>query len=194
MLYCRCLLRGKNPNDTGTYWQIMSIYYFRASSIDSLHVFAYYCTDELFTSCSQNHKINILQRNFILSCSNRNIQESNMTKTADESVSDDDSVMDCESSEEFASSEESRDEKAEVYKMSAKDTFRVKLWRAAVTVVLLLTALAVTLTTYKFLKADETDSFKTAVSVQFLTLPFRSIPFSTRQSTNSFMIIISDTV
>ena len=62
------------------------------------------------------------------------------------------------------STTEERDEKKEVYKMSAKDTFRVKLWRGAVTIVLLITALAVTLSTYKFLKAEEKESFEVAVS------------------------------
>ena len=56
-----------------------------------------------------------------------------------------------------------RDEKKEVYKMSAKDTFRVRLWRAAMTVVLLLTALGVTLTTYKLLKDEERNNFEVAV-------------------------------
>lgn len=61
------------------------------------------------------------------------------------------------------STAEERDEKKEIHKMSAKDTFRVQLWRGAVTVVLLITALAVTLTTYKFLKAEEKNSFEVAV-------------------------------
>ena len=57
-----------------------------------------------------------------------------------------------------------RDEKKEVYKMSAKDTRRVQLMRLAVTLALLLTALGVTLTTYKFLKEEENNNFETAVS------------------------------
>ncbi|CAB9496654.1 expressed unknown protein [Seminavis robusta] len=56
----------------------------------------------------------------------------------------------------------SRDERQEVYKMSAKDTRRVRLGRLAVTVVLLLTALTVTLTTYKLLKREEQHSFRVA--------------------------------
>ncbi|CAB9515790.1 Receptor-type guanylate cyclase gcy [Seminavis robusta] len=59
-------------------------------------------------------------------------------------------------------SEEERDERKEVYKMSAKDTRRVRLWRFAVMVVLLITALVVTLTTYRFLKAEETSNFEVA--------------------------------
>lgn len=57
-----------------------------------------------------------------------------------------------------------RDEKKEVYKMSAKDTFRIQLGRVAVTVILLLTALGVTLTTFKLLKNEETHNFEVSVS------------------------------
>ncbi|CAB9515789.1 Receptor-type guanylate cyclase gcy [Seminavis robusta] len=59
-------------------------------------------------------------------------------------------------------SEDERDEKKEVYKMSAKDTRRVQLWRFVVTVALLVTALVVTLTTYRFLKDEETSNFEVA--------------------------------
>ncbi|CAB9505736.1 Receptor-type guanylate cyclase gcy [Seminavis robusta] len=57
---------------------------------------------------------------------------------------------------------EERDEKKEVYKMSAKDTRRVRLWRFVVTAALLITALVVTLTTYRFLKNEETSNFEVA--------------------------------
>ena len=62
-----------------------------------------------------------------------------------------------------ASTSSSKSEKQEVYKMSAKDTFRVQLWRVAVTVVLLLTAFAVTYTTYLLLKQEEKSNFEVAV-------------------------------
>ena len=62
-----------------------------------------------------------------------------------------------------ASTSSSKREKQEVYKMSAKDTFRVQLWRVAVTVVLLLTAFAVTYTTYLLLKQEEKSNFEVAV-------------------------------
>jgi hypothetical protein len=56
-----------------------------------------------------------------------------------------------------------RDEVGEVRKMSSKDTNRLRLWRIVVTGVLLLTAFAVTFTTYKLLKQQEDENFKTAV-------------------------------
>lgn len=62
-------------------------------------------------------------------------------------------------------SEEERDEVEEVLKMSRKDTVKVQLSRFAATFALLLTALAVTFTTYKFLKKEETDNFVNAVSI-----------------------------
>ena len=60
--------------------------------------------------------------------------------------------------------EEEKDEVGEVRKMSSKDTFRVLMGRYVVTVVLLLTAFAVTFTTYIFLRDQEEENFKTAVS------------------------------
>lgn len=50
----------------------------------------------------------------------------------------------------------------ELRKSSAKDTFRVHLWRTFMLLVLLATAFAVTYTTYRFLKEEETENFKTA--------------------------------
>jgi len=58
--------------------------------------------------------------------------------------------------------ESERDEKKEVYKMSAKDTQRVQLMRFAMTMALLLTALGITLATYKLLKAEEQTNFESA--------------------------------
>ena len=56
-----------------------------------------------------------------------------------------------------------RDEVGEVRKMSSKDTNRLRLWRIVVTGVLLLTAFAVTFTTYTLLKQQEHENFKTGV-------------------------------
>ena len=56
-----------------------------------------------------------------------------------------------------------RDEVGEVRKMSSQDTFRLRLWRVVVTGVLLLTAFAVTFTTYTLLKQQEDENFQTAV-------------------------------
>ena len=56
-----------------------------------------------------------------------------------------------------------RDEVGEVRKMSSKDTNRLQLWRIVVTGVLLLTAFAVTFTTYTLLKQQEDENFQTAV-------------------------------
>ncbi|CAB9501451.1 Receptor-type guanylate cyclase gcy [Seminavis robusta] len=66
------------------------------------------------------------------------------------------------SSDDMFSSREERDEVKEVLKMSEKDTRRVQLWRLAATFALLLTAFAVTYTTYRFLKREETNNFETA--------------------------------
>lgn len=82
----------------------------------------------------------------------------------DQSVSFTSTVMDEQTSE------EERDEVLEVKKMSQAETRRVQLWRLATTLVLLLTAFAVTFTTYRFLKNDEKESFETAVS--FLKIAF----------------------
>ena len=58
---------------------------------------------------------------------------------------------------------EERDEVKEIQKMSQGDTNKIRLWRLVVTCVLLLTALAVTLTTYRVLKDEEKNDFETAV-------------------------------
>ena len=89
------------------------------------------------------------------------------TMPKDDDVDDLDSIeheeeMSSSYSESFAPKTE-RDEVKEVKKMSQKDTSRVIFWRTAVTVVLLLTAVAVTLTTYKLLKKAQNDDVETAV-------------------------------
>jgi uncharacterized membrane protein YcjF (UPF0283 family) len=56
-----------------------------------------------------------------------------------------------------------RDEVVEVRKMSSKDTNRLRLWRVVMTGVLLLTAFAITFTTYTLLEQQEDENFKTAV-------------------------------
>eukprot|EP00934_Nitzschia_sp_Nitz4_P007269 Nitzschia sp. Nitz4//scaffold229_size32011//3230//7371//NITZ4_007915-RA/size32011-processed-gene-0.6-mRNA-1//1//CDS//3329542847//7259//frame0 len=54
-----------------------------------------------------------------------------------------------------------RDEVQEVLNVSKRETFRVSLWRLIATGVLILTAVAVTLTTYFFLNRQKTRSFET---------------------------------
>eukprot|EP00934_Nitzschia_sp_Nitz4_P003459 Nitzschia sp. Nitz4//scaffold506_size4488//37//3349//NITZ4_009244-RA/size4488-snap-gene-0.0-mRNA-1//-1//CDS//3329553613//3449//frame0 len=54
-----------------------------------------------------------------------------------------------------------RDEIQEVRNVSKRETFRVSLWRMIATGVLVLTAAAVTLTTYFFLERQQNDSFET---------------------------------
>ena len=61
-------------------------------------------------------------------------------------------------------SESDRDEVEEVRRMSSKDTSRILFWRVMVTMVLLLTAFAVTFTTYTFLAKQEKENFEIAVS------------------------------
>jgi hypothetical protein len=59
-----------------------------------------------------------------------------------------------------------RDEVKEVRKLSSKDTTRIRFWRFVVTVVLLLTAFAITFATYTFLEQQEYENFVTAVSIE----------------------------
>eukprot|EP00934_Nitzschia_sp_Nitz4_P009323 Nitzschia sp. Nitz4//scaffold136_size62208//4385//8376//NITZ4_006361-RA/size62208-augustus-gene-0.5-mRNA-1//-1//CDS//3329535597//9313//frame0 len=72
---------------------------------------------------------------------------------------------DAETSSNKGSSTESteRDEIQEVRNVSKRETFRVFLWRLIATGVLLLTAIAVTLTTYFFLERQQRESFETQV-------------------------------
>ena len=58
---------------------------------------------------------------------------------------------------------ESRDEVKEIEKATRAETRRLRLWRVVVTAVLLLTALAVTLTTYDLLRKEQQKRFETAV-------------------------------
>ena len=58
-----------------------------------------------------------------------------------------------------------RDEAAEVRKQSSKETAMVKTWRTLVASALLVTAVAVTATTYHLLVQDERGSFVTVVSL-----------------------------
>ena len=70
--------------------------------------------------------------------------------------------------EDFAEDSSSRDEVKQIRDMSKKDTFRVQTWRMAVTVLLLLTAVAVTATTYYLLDQEEYKNFEIAVSCLLL--------------------------
>jgi hypothetical protein len=80
-----------------------------------------------------------------------------------------------------------RDEVGEVRKLSSKDTNRLRRWRIVVTGVLLLTAFAVTFTTYTLLKQQEEENFRTAVCWP-IAVPdfarFPAVPFS-RKSNHS---------
>ena len=59
--------------------------------------------------------------------------------------------------------EDERDEVKEIRKIASKDTKRIRLWRYVITVVLLLTAFAITFATYSLLKQQENENFETAV-------------------------------
>lgn len=61
-------------------------------------------------------------------------------------------------------STEERDEVKEIREASKKDTARIRMGRIVMSLALLATSLAVTLTSFKFLKREEDDKFKTAVS------------------------------
>ncbi|CAB9520029.1 Receptor-type guanylate cyclase gcy [Seminavis robusta] len=58
--------------------------------------------------------------------------------------------------------EESRDEVREVHKVSRKDTRRVQMWRLATLLALVITGVAVTVSTYDHLKKAEQKNFATA--------------------------------
>lgn len=60
--------------------------------------------------------------------------------------------------------DEARDEVKEIRDLAKKGTKRVRMWRLVVTVALLVTSCAVTLTTFRLLRKEEEDKFKTAVS------------------------------
>jgi hypothetical protein len=76
---------------------------------------------------------------------------------------DEDKELEMDSTTMETDKKDRRDEVGEVRKMSSKDTNRLRLWRVIVTGVLLLTAFAVTFTTYTLLERQEDDNFKTAV-------------------------------
>ena len=58
---------------------------------------------------------------------------------------------------------EERDEVREVEKITIKDTRRLHFWRFVVTFIILLTALAVTFTTYLLLQHEQRENFESAV-------------------------------
>ena len=78
-------------------------------------------------------------------------------------VDDEEDALDHSRSTSFATDEDERDEVKEVQKMSQKDTNFVVFWRFLVTIMLLITAVVVTLTTYRFLLNEQTEDFETAV-------------------------------
>lgn len=59
---------------------------------------------------------------------------------------------------------EERDEVKEVRRAAAKDTGYVRFWRVAVMIVIIITAVVITVKTYKSLTAEEEDKFERAVS------------------------------
>ena len=60
-----------------------------------------------------------------------------------------------------------RDEYQEVEKSTQDDTIRLQLWRVVVTIVLLSCTLAVTVTTYYVLEAENDQNFEDAVRFSF---------------------------
>jgi hypothetical protein len=65
--------------------------------------------------------------------------------------------------ESYNEKEVDRDEVQEIRMLSSKDTSRIRLWRLIVTLVLLLTAFAVTFTTFTLLQQQDHQHFMTAV-------------------------------
>lgn len=67
--------------------------------------------------------------------------------------------------EESSGMSRERDEVGEVKKMTLEETNRVRLWRILVSVCLVMTGVAITATTYRFLADEQESNFKVAVSV-----------------------------
>lgn len=59
---------------------------------------------------------------------------------------------------------EERNEVEEVKKMTEKENRRVFIWHKLVTAIMIATAIAITVTTYKILKGENADDYLTAVS------------------------------
>ena len=93
----------------------------------------------------------------------KNIEESEIFVDEEEDDDDDDDERGVDTTTTGSSPDGRRDELGEVRKMSSKDTNRLRVWRIVVTGVLLLTAFAVTFTTFTLLKQQEDENFKTAV-------------------------------
>ena len=72
-----------------------------------------------------------------------------------------------------SSSNEERDEVKEILQLAAKETAWIRRWRILTTLVLLGTACAVTVTTYRFLESEQKSNFEQAVS-QRCTFPIYS--------------------
>ena len=87
----------------------------------------------------------------------------NEGRDEEEEDDDDDDEHGVDSTTTETEQNDRRDEVSEVRKMSSKDTNRLRLWRVVVTSAILLTAFAVTFTTYSLLQQQEEDNFKTAV-------------------------------
>ena len=92
------------------------------------------------------------------------VTASNKNDVDDDDDDDDENGVDGTTTETDPEPIDRRDEVGEVRKMSSKDTNRLRLWRIVVTGVLLLTAFAVTFTTYTLLEQQEDENFQTAVS------------------------------
>ena len=84
-----------------------------------------------------------------------------------------------------ASDGDDTDEIAAVQKFSEKDTRRIRAWRYVIAATLLVTALAVTLTTYQLLRAEQNAAFEAAVSDATMWLVDSLDPFPTLIETNN---------
>ena len=94
----------------------------------------------------------------------RNSEEANTRTTLEDGLDASESDSEEQLDKTLVADPNERDEVKEIQKSSLKDTRRVNVLRLATTFVLLLTALLVTLTTYRFLKTEEKNNFETAVS------------------------------
>jgi len=82
----------------------------------------------------------------------------------DRDMMDNDDLADMTFTESSNLSEE-RDEIQEIRKQSQRETAQVRVWRIMVTLALLATAVAVTVTTYILLVNQEDENFRNVVSI-----------------------------
>lgn len=78
-------------------------------------------------------------------------------------LNDSNSQLGTQKTNESSSGEDDRDEVKQIQRLAAKETTWIRRWRFLTTLVLLGTACAVTMTTYRFLQEEQSKNFEQAV-------------------------------